>query len=65
MLRDENIAAVKELEKKHKKNTEAAHKKSVEALEAEFDKGKEVGEKDECIKNKVGKKFEILLALLH
>jgi len=51
-LRDEKIAAVKELEEKHKQNTEAAHKKSGEALKAEFDKGKEVGEKDESIKNK-------------
>ena len=51
-LRGEKIAAVKELEEKHKQNTEAARKKSGEALKAEFDKGKEVGEKDESIKNK-------------
>jgi len=31
---------------------EAAHKKSDEALKAEFDKGKKVGENDESIKNK-------------
>jgi len=40
-----------ELEEEHRQNMEAAHKKSGEALKAEFAKGKEVGEKDESIKN--------------
>jgi len=51
-LRDEKITAVKELEEKHRQNTGAAHKKSGEALMAELDNGKEIGEKDESIKNK-------------
>ena len=40
-----------ELEEEHRQNMEAAHKKSGEALKAEFDKVKGVGERDESIKN--------------
>jgi len=64
-LRDEKINAIKELQEKHKQNTEAAQKKSGEALKAEFDKGKEVGEKGESIKMKAKPKEDNKKAYEH
>jgi hypothetical protein len=48
---DGQRAAVSELEDKHKQWMEAARKKSAKALEAEFGRGRKVGEADESIKN--------------
>ena len=48
---DAKLAAVSELEDKHKQRMEAARKKSAKALEAEFGRGRKVGEADESIKN--------------
>ena len=53
---DGKRAAVSELEDKHKQRMEAARKKSAKALEAEFGRGRKVGEADESSKNEAKSK---------